>query len=156
MRKYWVGKKDGLTWCQRHPEKAKLKARRDAITKRFKKHGISQEQYEALLTRQQGVCAACGEVPITTSVKANAVSFDRFVIDHDRKCCNGEKSCGSCIRGLICTTCNVAVGMVRDSPDKLRKLAEYLESYISRTNCGSKVQTDVDCPSSGAFDHSIH
>jgi hypothetical protein len=50
-----------------------------------------------------------------------------LVVDHDRKCCSESKSCGSCIRGLICDLCNRGLGYFHDSPDSLVRAASYLE-----------------------------
>lgn len=36
-----------------------------------------------------------------------------FNIDHDHSCCGrGRPSCGKCIRGMLCTTCNTGLGQV--------------------------------------------
>ena len=46
-------------------------------------------------------------------------------IDHDHRCCNTERSCGKCIRGILCVRCNTLIGgyerlaLVVD-PEKLR------------------------------------
>ncbi len=47
-------------------------------------------------------------------------------IDHDHACCPGSYSCGSCVRGLLCWACNVALGIVKDDPDVLKGLLAYL------------------------------
>lgn len=59
-------------------------------------HGITLEQYEELLARQGGVCAICRRRP----------TKNRLSVDHDHRCCPGRRSCGKCIRGLLCKECN--------------------------------------------------
>lgn len=52
---------------------------------------------------------------------------DRFLaVDHDHLCCPDRKWCWSCVRGLLCTGCNVGIGYLRDDPDILQKAREYL------------------------------
>jgi len=55
-------------------------------------------------------------------------------VDHDHNCCNGVKSCGKCVRGIICNRCNKAVdkyetGLMRaDYPD-MERVKEYVNGY---------------------------
>jgi hypothetical protein len=52
-----------------------------------------------------------------------------LAVDHNHGCCPGEKSCGKCVRGLLCDNCNQAIGKFRDDPELLLKAAEYLRSW---------------------------
>lgn len=48
-------------------------------------------------------------------------------IDHDHSCCSGSRSCGDCVRGLLCQWCNRRVGVYES--DLGRKFMEYLEKH---------------------------
>lgn len=84
-------------------------------------YGITMASYEAMLAAQGGGCAICNS--------EHAGPGGSFRVDHDHSCCPGKKSCGQCVRGLLCNTCNVGVGMLRDSEDLLRRAAEYVGSW---------------------------
>lgn len=64
-----------------------------------KRYGITREQYDALLAHQGGVCAGCGA--------SECPSGRSFAVDHDHSHCPGRAGCPECIRGLLCTGCNV-------------------------------------------------
>jgi hypothetical protein len=81
-----------------------------------RRHSITPEAYRILLDQQSGGCAICGDL----QTKLN--------IDHDHSCCAGKNTCGQCVRGLLCSLCNTALGLVRDNPSILRKAADYLEN----------------------------
>ena len=129
-------------WREKFPDKAKDLAVKTARNRRFKNHGLTKELYDAMLAAQSGLCAVCDEVPKTSSVRAGANKYDDFVVDHDHV--TGK------VRGLVCTNCNVALGMIRDNPETARKLAKYLESHFSPLNCGLEVLVDVQHSPSGA------
>jgi hypothetical protein len=86
-------------------------------------YGLSVEDYRALLASQDNCCAACG------------VSFDdaRAHIDHDHACCPTPRACGECVRGILCSGCNRALGFVNDDPEKLIGLYDYLKSWELRS-----------------------
>lgn len=65
------------------------------------KYGLSLEDYWAKLDEQGGVCAICKGVP--PSVASGKALFH---VDHDHGCCPGKKTCGRCVRGLVCWGCN--------------------------------------------------
>lgn len=54
-------------------------------------------------------------------------SLENPHIDHDHACCPTHKgSCGNCIRGVLCGSCNVGIGNFKDNPDLLKAAAQYL------------------------------
>lgn len=122
-------------WRKRNPEKVKLAQKkyqarhRDRVRENRQKrdrrfffsrsahrskyrclslYGLSEEQLEAKLNKQEGRCAICG-------------NRDRLVIDHSH-------SSGT-VRGLLCNPCNKGLGCFVDRPDILRVAASYLETY---------------------------
>lgn len=53
-------------------------------------------------------------------------SWENPSVDHDHTCCPGDKSCGNCVRGVLCHSCNVALGLFKDDPERLENAAAYL------------------------------
>lgn len=89
-----------------------------------KRYGISIEEYDAMLFLQEGKCAICKRV-FNNEVKAPH-------IDHDHMCCPGERSCGKCVRGLLCGKCNSAIGLLEDSAESARAAVDYLTKVVLR------------------------
>jgi hypothetical protein len=81
-------------------------------------HGITVEQYDAMLEAQGGICAIC-----ETDEPGGKGSFH---VDHDHSCCPGKGSCGGCIRGLLCATCNIGLGGLKDDPGVVAAALDYL------------------------------
>ena len=75
-----------------------------------KNYGISLEEFNTLSALQDHKCSICS--------RENKV-HENLVVDHNHD--TGE------IRGLLCSSCNTALGHAGDSPERLRKLASYLE-----------------------------
>jgi hypothetical protein len=78
-------------------------------------YGLSLDDYEALLQRQNGVCAICGRDNIKGNQKRD------LVVDH----CHATGK----VRGLLCDLCNTAIGKMQDSSAILRKAAAYIDSH---------------------------
>jgi hypothetical protein len=86
--------------------------RRDRDYRRF--YGISLAEYEEMLHNQGGVCAICGQPPDKDSRQVTGL----LVVDHCHT--NGH------VRGLLCSTCNLAIGYFKDNADHLLSAAQYL------------------------------
>lgn len=77
---------------------------------------LTIDQIERLFTNPR--CHICSKVD------NGGRNFD---IDHDHTCCkDSEGSCGKCVRGLLCRSCNHALGFFKDDTDLLAKAIAYL------------------------------
>lgn len=63
-------------------------------------HRITTAEKVEMLAGQGGGCAIC----------AAEVEGRRAHIDHDHQCCPGGRSCGQCVRGILCAPCNQKLG----------------------------------------------
>lgn len=60
-------------------------------------------------------CERCGtRFPSDAKARSKAIN-----VDHDHTCCSGNGSCGLCVRGLLCTRCNVRLGAIESVPHDL-------------------------------------
>lgn len=103
------------------------KARRDLLTAYCRRcerdkalihnYGITVHQHEAMLAGQGGGCAICG---------GQNKDGRAFFVDHDHACCPGQRTCGSCVRGLLCGDCNLGIGYFRDDIARMKTAISYL------------------------------
>jgi hypothetical protein len=91
-------------WRKANPQFASRATRKY----RLKKLGLSQEDYIDLLVRQGGVCAVCKQT-------------DKRALDVDHCHKTGV------VRGLLCSACNKAEGLLKSDPNIIRALASYVE-----------------------------
>ena len=93
---------------------------------RLKNYSLTIDQYEDKLKEQNYKCEICNEeVPSKNQVVSSGLS-----VDHDHSCCAGTgKSCGDCLRGLICNNCNSALGFFDDNVERYESAAKYLRKY---------------------------
>jgi hypothetical protein len=87
---------------------------------RNRRYGVTKQEYESLLIKQEHRCAICGKEE--NNIYRGDKKLINLSVDHDH---NTGK-----VRGLLCRTCNIAVGNAKENPDILRAAANYLESYI--------------------------
>lgn len=73
-----------------------------------KLYGLTLEGYEQLVNDQDGVCAICFSPP----------TEEHLCVDHDHE--TGE------IRSLLCRSCNMALGLFKESQEIVTRAARYL------------------------------
>lgn len=103
-------------WYARNPEKAKKYARewnrknyaKIKARRRLREFGIDEVKYQRMLAAQGGKCSGCWRDDVV------------FCVDHCHKT--------GAIRGLLCHSCNLALGHATDDVQVLLRLAEYLVS----------------------------
>jgi hypothetical protein len=108
-----IGARNSASWRERHPEGK-------AEYHRLKRYHLTIDQYDALLAAQGGCCAICGT--------ADPGWTERWPVDHDHSCCEGHVSCGECVRGLLCHTCNRRLEGV-EQPGFVERAQAYLRKY---------------------------
>jgi hypothetical protein len=82
-------------------------------------YGITEEEYQKMYDKNNGLCWIC-----------NKKTEYYLHVDHDHSCCNGEKSCGKCIRGLLCHSCNSLLGHAKDDIKILLAASSYLSNPV--------------------------
>ena len=100
------------SWRKENREQA-LQTARAANLKRL--YGITLEQYNELLEKQNGCCAICNRHRSTFKMN--------LAVDH----CHSGPNAGA-IRGLLCNNCNHRLIGKHTDGSLLRKMADYVES----------------------------
>jgi hypothetical protein len=110
-------------WNHANPGKSKTyinkSKRKDTVLKWT--FGISLHQYNEILIKQDSKCAVCTK-------PRSAFTID-FAVDHDHSCCPGNKSCGKCVRGLLCRHCNTAYGLLNEDTKIIENLLKYHHNH---------------------------
>jgi hypothetical protein len=84
---------------------------------RLPKYHLSEAAFDALLSKQNYQCGICRKEFSETNIPC---------IDHDHHCCKGNKSCGNCIRGLLCRKCNAGIGLMEDNVVHLENAVKWV------------------------------
>ena len=94
---------------------------------RLASYGLTPQDFEEILRQQGGGCAIC-----------QTKDTERWAIDHDHACCQNNKTCGKCIRGILCFPCNQALGLFKDSAENIARALNYIAHSNSPGQEGSR------------------
>ncbi len=110
-------------WALKNPSKIKINHARHRKTPKWKKtlqknwlrskYGLTEEQYQDLWDKQEGLCAVCGREEEETN--------QRLHVDHNHT--------DNVVRGLLCGKCNRGIGMFDEEEPLLQKAIDYLRSH---------------------------
>lgn len=110
-------------WSRNNPDKLR------ALSLKFK-FKLTPEIFDGKLSKQNNRCALCESLFSTENPPC---------VDHNRSCCSGDRSCGKCVRDLLCSTCNAGIGCLHDNVELLEKAITYLKKW--ETQC--KIQSNT-------------
>lgn len=89
------------------------------IKKVKRKYKLDPKDFTDLRDKFNDLCHICEENPWDS-------------VDHDHACCPEKgKSCGECVRGLLCNTHNVLLGHLKDNIATIYNLISYLTSNFN-------------------------
>jgi hypothetical protein len=100
-------------YAARTPEQVEAEQIRKRAGKFRRKYGITIDEYNTLLAKQAGVCALCRHPTRRGTYGGN------LDVDHDHA--TGK------VRGLLCTSCNHALGVLGDNVEGLELALKYLK-----------------------------
>ena len=90
------------TWYSEHREEVRIKAL-------MNNYGLTLEEYEVMLERQENKCSICGS------------KHTVLCVDHNHE--TGK------VRGLLCHSCNLGLGTFKDNIHLLQKSIDYLKEF---------------------------
>lgn len=97
----------------------------DRERERAKRYGLTVPELHALYELANHACMVCGIKEADLTGKRR-----RLAIDHDHGCCpESAKSCGKCVRGLLCQRCNIFA--VAYDLDLFEKLRSYVQAALA-------------------------
>lgn len=96
-----------------------------ASDRRQKTYGLSPAEYDEMLKNQEGVCKIC----LQRETRKRLGKLLPLAVDHDHA--TGK------VRGLLCSRCNTAIGLIHDNVIVALRLTQYLK----QSNPSIKQQT---------------
>jgi len=94
-------------------------------TRRSQTYKLSPKDFAKILESQGNVCAICKQKPMGQTGPGKG-----WQVDHDHSCCPAKgKTCGKCIRGILCSPCNNGLGQFKDNEESLKNALSYIQKY---------------------------
>jgi Recombination endonuclease VII len=101
-------------WRERNP----LYHKKHWLNRAYK---LSLEEFDKMVKDRNNKCYICRE------------DMEKPCVDHNHNCCpDMHKTCGKCIRGLLCAGCNLLLGRLKDDVVKLERAIVYLKKEVSK------------------------
>lgn len=100
-------------------EKGVEQAKKNVISQRWYKYGLTTEEYNQMLKQQLNGCAIC---------KKEFSDIVKPVVDHH----HGLKK----VRGILCHPCNLALAYLQEDEDIIWNMLEYLKRTTWSKNVG--------------------
>jgi Recombination endonuclease VII len=101
-----------LQWNLKNKEKRQIIVKRNNYKKRY---GLSIEQKQELIDKQDNKCAICNN---------NLKDTHDVCVDH----CHTT----NIVRGILCRKCNLGIGHLNDSTQILKSAIMYLNKYVKK------------------------
>lgn len=107
-KKYYAGNKDKVKERSKkyYLRGGKQKIRSASLKRRY---NITSEEYDIMYIAQNGQCSIC------------SIKLEKLVVDHDHKT--------GVVRKLLCPSCNLAIGHLREDTHIVKAVLKYLEEY---------------------------
>lgn len=96
--------------CLRDENKPVRDKRRTSRAHALRKRGLTLADYDAMVAERNGCCDICGNRPVNQK--------GSLCVDHDHVT--------GVVRGLLCSPCNRAIGLLGDTPEGLARAVGYL------------------------------
>ena len=112
----------GRKWAMDNPERTKILSKRSTerrkpvnfITNLKVKYGLSKIDFDSMLKTQNNKCKIC-------NIEFKVINWRRnFAIDHNHE--TGK------VRGLLCSTCNTGIGLLKESIPVLNDSITYVQN----------------------------
>lgn len=104
-----------INYYKNNPDKTAAKNKMNTrFVPAWKRHHLDESVYLDMFNKYNGLCHSC---------KNNKAE----VIDHDHSCCKKNRSCGKCVRGILCRQCNLVLGILEEDKGKIKNLLNYID-----------------------------